>query len=512
MGIQPSKEPPITEEEIKVLIDQGTQVGVFGEAEQDMVESVFRLNDRSINAIMTPRTEITWLDANDSKEDILKQVLESPHSRFPVARETLDNVVGILNAKDLLEKHLSGVDYDILDLVQKPLFVPENTPAMRVLEMEREAGVHEALVIDEYGGLLGFVTLFDVLEAIVGEIPSYDEKSEPEIIMREDGSYLLDGLLPVDEFKDLLDVDMLPEEDKVGFQTVGGFVMNQVGSIPTAGQHFHWQDFALKYWIWMDAGWTRSWSAVTLNPSHLKNRRRIGVIMILVRMQISGFLSYREKVDIDFTEFDLACISGANGAGKSSLLEAITWTLFGEARRRDDAIINQHSNTAEVILDFDYEGMRYQVQRSKTRDKSTLLEFRIQNADGKWKALTEATLRGTEELIRNSLHLDYETFINASFFLQGKADQFAQQRPGDRKRILSGILGLDIWEEYKEETSRRRRGLESNHAIIDSLLAEIEAELKKKKLAKTASLYLKKNWPPKKSCLKHARHCLTSSA
>lgn len=240
LGVKPSKEPPITEEEIRILINQGTQVGVFGEAEQDMVESVFRLNDRSINAIMTPRTEINWIDANDSKEQILKQVLDSSHSRFPVARENLDNVIGILNAKDLLEAHVSGKAYDLIDLVQKPLFVPENTPAMRVLEMERQVGAHEALVIDEYGGLLGFVTLFDVLEAIIGEIPSSDEKSEPEIVIREDGSYLLDGLLPVDEFKDLLDLDELPEEDKVGFQTVGGFVMNQIGSIPTTGQHFEW--------------------------------------------------------------------------------------------------------------------------------------------------------------------------------------------------------------------------------------------------------------------------------
>jgi len=242
LGIKPSGEPPITEEEIRVLIDQGTQVGVFGEAEQDMVEGIFRLNDRSINAIMTPRTDITWLDADDSIEAILNVIIESPYSRFPVSRESLDNVLGILKSKDLLEKQLSGESYQLVDLLQKPLFIPENTPAMRVLELEREHGVHEALVIDEYGGVLGFVTLFDVLEAIIGELPSRDQASEPEIVIREDGSYLVDGLLPIDEFKDLLDLDLLPEEDKVGFQTAGGFVMNQVGSIPHAGQSFQWQD------------------------------------------------------------------------------------------------------------------------------------------------------------------------------------------------------------------------------------------------------------------------------
>lgn len=240
LGMKPSDEPPITEEEIRVLIDQGTEVGVFGEAEQDMVEGVFRLNERSINAIMTPRTEISWLDAEDKIDDIIKLVLQSPYSRFPVCRGSLDNVLGILNAKTLLEKALAGNPFNIVDLLEKPLFIPENTPAVRVLELEKELGVHEALVIDEYGGVMGFVTLFDVLEAIIGELPSKDEVDEPEIVQREDGSYLLDGLLPVDEFKDLFDLDALPEEDKVGFQTVGGFVMNQIGSIPAPGQSFTW--------------------------------------------------------------------------------------------------------------------------------------------------------------------------------------------------------------------------------------------------------------------------------
>jgi len=243
LGKSDSKELPITEDEIKGLIEQGTRVGVFDAAEQDMMEGVFRLNDRSINAIMTPRTEIEWLDANDSAEQILKQIMASSHSRFPVAQGSLDNVTGILNAKDALEKYLTNTPFNLLDIVTKPLLVPENTPATRMLEMAREAGVHEAMVIDEYGGLLGMATLFDVLESIVGEIPSADEVEEPEIIIREDGSYLLDGLLPIDELKELLDVDSLPEEDKVGYQTVGGFVMNQIGSIPVAGQHFHFMNF-----------------------------------------------------------------------------------------------------------------------------------------------------------------------------------------------------------------------------------------------------------------------------
>jgi putative hemolysin len=238
LGTSSVKEPPVTEEEIKGLVEEGTQVGIFEETEQDMIEGVFRLNDRLINAIMTPRTEIEWLDLEDPAQVLLDEVIHSSHSRFPVADGSLDEVVGILNAKDLLEQHLTGQVFDLKALVQKPLFVPENTPASRVLELVRASGLHEALVIDEYGGLLGLVTLFDVLEAIVGELPAHDEPSEPEVVQREDGSYLLDGLLPIDELKDLFDMSELPDEDKVGYQTLGGFMMNQIGHIPSSGQHF----------------------------------------------------------------------------------------------------------------------------------------------------------------------------------------------------------------------------------------------------------------------------------
>jgi putative hemolysin len=246
LGVSPNSEPPITEEEIKGLVEAGTQVGVFEETEQDMIEGVFRLNDRLINAIMTPRTEIEWLDLEDTSQVLLDEVMHSSHSRFPVANGSLDEVVGILNAKDLLEQHLTNQPFDVLALVQKPLFVPENTPASRVLELVRQSGLHEALVIDEYGGLLGLVTLFDVLEAIVGELPAHDEPSEPEVVLREDGSYLLDGLLPIDELKDLFDLDELPEEEKIGYQTLGGFMMNQLGHIPSSGQKFQFQNFSFE--------------------------------------------------------------------------------------------------------------------------------------------------------------------------------------------------------------------------------------------------------------------------
>lgn len=210
--------------------------------------------------------------------------------------------------------------------------------------------------------------------------------------------------------------------------------------------------------------------------------------MIPVKLQISGFLSYQEKVEVDFSGFNLACISGTNGAGKSSLLDAITWVLFGIARRNDDAIINSHSDAAEVSLEFFYEGETYLVLRRKYRNKTTTLDFQIRSQSGDWKSMTEKSIRETESRINETLKMEYETFINASFFLQGKADQFAQQKPGDRKRILGSILGLEKWETYQKEAAARRKQVDDEIKELDGRMSEIAAELneedqRKQKLA-----------------------------
>ncbi|MBE9473738.1 MAG: SMC family ATPase [Chloroflexi bacterium] len=211
--------------------------------------------------------------------------------------------------------------------------------------------------------------------------------------------------------------------------------------------------------------------------------------MIPLQLTLSGFLSYRDRVELDFTGFDLACIAGSNGAGKSSLLDAITWSLFGQARKRDDSLINSKEDIAEVSLIFSYEGNLYRVLRIKPRNKTTRLEFHIlqdapdditKNLDlesGTWKPLTERTLRDTEARIQETLRLDYETFVNASFFLQGKADQFTQQRPGDRKRILASILGLEIWETYRQQAAERRRAIENDIHALEGRMQEITSEL-----------------------------------
>lgn len=207
--------------------------------------------------------------------------------------------------------------------------------------------------------------------------------------------------------------------------------------------------------------------------------------MIPIHLRISGFLSYHDSVELDFTKIDLACISGHNGAGKSSLLDAITWNLFGEARGKSSDVINlrQDVKAAEVTLIFQHEANTYRVQRTLPRNKGTLLEFQVRTQNG-WKPLTEKTTRETQARIEQTLRLDFETFVNASFFLQGKADQFTQQNATRRKEVLSNILGLEMWEEYKNRTAEKRKSLEREVDEIEGRIREIDAELAEEDLRK----------------------------
>lgn len=200
--------------------------------------------------------------------------------------------------------------------------------------------------------------------------------------------------------------------------------------------------------------------------------------MIPVRLLLKGFLSYQQAAELDFSGFELASISGANGAGKSSLLDAITWAVFGRARKReDDALINSDCSSTEVNFEFTYENDRYLIHRSKVRNKTTVLEFQLLNPQNEWVNLSEHSLRETEKRIEQTLRMDYDTFINTCFFLQGKADQFAQQPAGKRKEILSSILNLEKWEEYRLAAASNRRKVENEIATYNAWLAEIENEL-----------------------------------
>lgn len=243
LGLRPPAESPITEEEIKVLIDQGTQAGIFVEAEKDIVKSVFRLADREVARLMTPRLDIVWLDLATSFEEIRDKMTQNPYSRFPVGQGSLDNVLGVVRAKDVMAQSLSGTPLDLQKLMTPPLFVPENLPALRLLELFKRSRPHLALVVDEYGGIQGLVTLNDLLESIVGDIPSSGQPPTPQAIQREDGSWLLDGMLPIDELKDWLKIGKLPGDDAGHFQTLGGFMMMQMGRIPSAAEYFEWGGF-----------------------------------------------------------------------------------------------------------------------------------------------------------------------------------------------------------------------------------------------------------------------------
>jgi len=241
LGIKPSLEPQVTEEEIRVLIKQGTEAGTFEVAEQDMVQRVFRLGDRQVSGLMTPRLEIVWLDLEDLAENNRHKMTHSAHSRFPVCQGGLDNVIGVVQVKDLLARSLAGEVIDLTAALQTPLFVPESMPALNVLELFKQSGTHTALVVDEYGVVQGLVTLNDILEAIVGDIPSVDELAEPQVVQREDGSWLLDGLLPVEDFFELFNIQALADEQRGNYQTLGGFVTTHLGRIPAAADHFEWR-------------------------------------------------------------------------------------------------------------------------------------------------------------------------------------------------------------------------------------------------------------------------------
>ncbi|MEB3323206.1 MAG: hemolysin family protein, partial [Synechococcaceae cyanobacterium] len=190
--------------------------------------------------IMTPRTEILWLDLEAPLEENLRKVMASTHARFPVGRGSLDDCVGILRGCQLLSARIAGREVDLEDLLQPPLYVAESVRGLSVIERFRQTGMHTALVTDEFGGIEGLVTLNDLMEAIVGVLPSPEELEDPMVVEREDGTWLLDGLIDLGDFRDLAHCRELTEEESGSFHTLGGFVLHRLGRIPRAGDHFEW--------------------------------------------------------------------------------------------------------------------------------------------------------------------------------------------------------------------------------------------------------------------------------
>lgn len=218
-------------------------MGVFNKAEQDFVEGVFRFTERRVDALMTPKNDIDWLDLDDSRQQLLAEIKASRFSRLPLAKGDLDKIIGVIDVKDIAGMDILSEEVKLDQLAREPLYVPENTSALKAFESFRKSGIHEAMVIDEYGSIIGMVTLFDVLESIVGDIPSNQQDQAHEVVRRADGSWSLDGLLPIDELKEIIEVETLPDEDKAGYQTLSGLVMNQLGDIPKIGQLFELEGF-----------------------------------------------------------------------------------------------------------------------------------------------------------------------------------------------------------------------------------------------------------------------------
>jgi putative hemolysin len=246
LGVSDSDQLDITEDEIKAMIRQGTDSGVFEEVEHDMVQRVFRLGDRTIKTLMTPRTEIIWLDAEETLEQNLQEVLESTHSCFPVGKGSLDQCIGVVRVRNLFSAKISGEPIDLQGLIQPPLFLAESTRALSVLEQFKRTGIHIGLITDEFGGVEGLVTLNDLMEGIVGDLPSVDDQEGPLIVPRADGSWLVDGGLDLDALIKVIGRDIFDSDREGRYHTLAGFVLHVLERIPRESDRFEWQGFCFE--------------------------------------------------------------------------------------------------------------------------------------------------------------------------------------------------------------------------------------------------------------------------
>lgn len=232
----------ITEEEIKAHIAHGTEIGILDETEQEILESVIRLDDLRVSALMIPRLKIQWLNTEDDSETIREKLINSPFSRLPVGRGSLDNIEGFVKAKDLLANVLQNDSFDLEMVLKQPLFVPETITALELLELYKNSSTHLAVVIDEFGATEGLITMNDLIEEIVGDFPT-GKGLTPSIIKREDGSLIIDGRLSIAEVEDILLLKDVPEDEHEIYQTLAGFVLARMERLPTEGDKFEWENY-----------------------------------------------------------------------------------------------------------------------------------------------------------------------------------------------------------------------------------------------------------------------------
>lgn len=238
LHVRPAADLEVSEEEIRLLIEEGRMGGIIEPDEERILEQVFWLADRRVTSIMTPRRDIIWLDLNSPLEEHLSRLSSSKHSTYPVAQGNLDQLEGFIQAKDLVAGCLQQKPLELRTLLKKPVFLTENISALQVMQEFRLNRTRMVFVIDEFGGIQGLVTMTDLLEAIVGEFPTV--KEEPKIMPRADGSWLLDGMLPMIEFKALFDLTSIPDGHENLYETLGGFMMTSLGRIPREGDVFEW--------------------------------------------------------------------------------------------------------------------------------------------------------------------------------------------------------------------------------------------------------------------------------
>ena len=236
------KDGVVTEDEIKAIINEGTEQGTLEETEQEIIERVFHLSDRNITSLMTHRSDIEWFDVNDTEEMIKEKVFKEPHSIYPICDGEIDSIKGVISMKDL---YTNKDDIPFKDLMRPALFVPENNTAFRVMEKFKESQLHSCFIVDEYGSVLGMITLKDILEAIIGDMPQHDEE-DYEIVEREDGTYLVDAQIPFYDFLTYFDKAEWMHEGEQEFDTLAGFILHKLKRIPEVADKLHWNGFDLE--------------------------------------------------------------------------------------------------------------------------------------------------------------------------------------------------------------------------------------------------------------------------
>lgn len=242
LGARPSGEPSVTEVEVLSMIEQGIEGGIFEASEQDMVAGVMQLDVRLVRQIITPRTNIVWFDVDEDIAEIQRKMADNTYSAYPVCRDDMDDVIGIVYSKDVALQLLGGTPLNLEAIMKPPLFIPETVSVADVVRQFKQTGMHSALVIGEHGGIEGLVTLTDVVEEIIGDV----ESTDPMYTRREDGSYLIDATMPIDHFTELFPALVIPSDENGAYQSAAGFVLTRLGRIPQAGDFFQWHKYRIE--------------------------------------------------------------------------------------------------------------------------------------------------------------------------------------------------------------------------------------------------------------------------